>query len=234
LLELYTRQAVFLGGDELSQMAAIIRILGYPKLEGELAKVAKGWKWLSSGPRLDLRRLVPEDQAGTERGGLEGIADEKRIPPLPLDLIQTLLDYNPMKRPTAAEALKHPWFQETHPMELPCPDGQHEPILVAGGEWHEWEMKWRKRGGLPPESQTRKSVSQSVAMDAPFPEANEPFKPERAADMQESRRDDARKRRPSSPVESANKKQKRILERDVIKTWMGRLDGYTRRSTTGR
>jgi serine/threonine protein kinase len=242
-LELFTRQAVFLGGDELSQMAAIIRILGYPIIEGELARVAKGWRWLSSGPRLDLQRLVPEEQAGTERGGLLGIAREKNIPPLALDLIQSLLDYNPLQRPTAGQALQHAWFKETHPTSIPCPDGQHEPILVAGGEWHEWEMKWRKRGGVPPDSQQPQRKTGN-SMDAPFPEAYEAFKPDSqdrlsqvsgdAREVREDRRrmegDVSRKRRPSTPERSSKKPR---WSTDLIKHWPGRHDGYSKRSTTG-
>jgi CTD kinase subunit alpha len=68
-----------------------------------------------------------------------------------LDLAFKLLSLDPERRPTAAEALQHPYFTKELPQperptgyadSVSCADGS---LVKMDGEWHEFESKQRKR-----------------------------------------------------------------------------------------
>ena len=78
------------------------------------------------------------------------VADYSVLTKEGLDLVYKLLSLNPERRPTAAEALQHPYFITELPKpERPTgyiPDNhKSNDSLVLDGEWHEFESKQRKR-----------------------------------------------------------------------------------------
>lgn len=122
LVELLTKKPLFPGKDEAEQIDLIFRVLGTPNEESW-----PGWSQLSLSrmvkdkyyePRLDdtLRFLTPPARA----------------------LIACLLQLNPKKRPTAAEALDHDWFW-THPYPTPRED------LPKYRSTHEFQAKQRRK-----------------------------------------------------------------------------------------
>lgn len=57
-----------------------------------------------------------------------------------MELTKALLSLDPAKRPTAAEALNHPYFTEELPRPAPTVG-----LSELQGDWHEFESKKRKR-----------------------------------------------------------------------------------------
>lgn len=62
-----------------------------------------------------------------------------KIPPSALNLIMDLLQYDPDKRPTAEECLKHQYF-----FEEPAPE-KPSGLRDITGDWHEYESKMERR-----------------------------------------------------------------------------------------
>ena len=83
-----------------------------------------------------------------------------------LDLAFKLLSLDPERRPTAAEALQHPYFTKELPQPerptgyayfISCADGS---LVKMDGEWHEFESKQRKRA-LRAQNQERNRAAPS-------------------------------------------------------------------------
>lgn len=100
--EMATHTALFPGGCEIDQLFHVFRIRGtpstavWPKIEGcpEFTRQFPKWKQDS------FQNVV-------RRGNYTN-----DLPPEAYDLMDQLLQYDPAKRPTAREALDHPYFDE--------------------------------------------------------------------------------------------------------------------------
>ena len=108
IAEMFKMSPLFPGKDSKRQVCEIFKILGTPSpLEVE-----------AMNPKYK-HRIFPE---------LVPLPYESNFPPttpeIALDFIKTLLQYDPSKRPTAIEALKHPFFHEirNQRIEIPGPE----------------------------------------------------------------------------------------------------------------
>ncbi|RKO86701.1 kinase-like domain-containing protein, partial [Blyttiomyces helicus] len=96
LAELFTLRPLFPGTTELDEIFRIVSALGTPLIEpatsgGLKLAAAMNFKFPSMPP-VPLNKLIPNTPEG------------------PLQLIADMLRYDPNRRPTAHEALQHPWF----------------------------------------------------------------------------------------------------------------------------
>lgn len=96
MAELYNRKPLFPGSSHQQQMLLILQKLGTPS-EDVFAHIpsliSKSFlRNLPRYPKQPLPKIVP------------------KASPLALDLIEKMLEFNPIKRISAAEALKHPYF----------------------------------------------------------------------------------------------------------------------------
>ncbi|XP_055858157.1 uncharacterized protein LOC129920690 isoform X2 [Episyrphus balteatus] len=142
LAELLSGHALFPGENEDDQLACIIEVLGMPnKNILTNAKRTKNFFNPKGYPRYCMVRTMPDgnvvligghSRRGKPRGppcskslskALDGCKD-----PLFLNFIRGCLEWDPEKRLTPAEALKHPWLRRRLPRP---PNG--EPIPVASG-----------------------------------------------------------------------------------------------------
>ncbi|KAI9263689.1 kinase-like domain-containing protein [Sporodiniella umbellata] len=126
MLEFFTGKAVFNGIDEVSQLDSIYKTMGTPTVDK--------WPTVTNLPWYDLVRPIGEYPSRFKE------RFESLLSPGALELAEALLSMNPLKRPTAAEALEFAYFKS----ELP------EPVMPANlldiqGDWHDFESKQRKR-----------------------------------------------------------------------------------------
>lgn len=97
LAELLGRASMFPGKDYLEQMKLIFEVIGTPQPAdyGFISAHALNYiKSLKPVAKIDWKRKFP------------------KASPLSLDLLDKLLTFNPAKRPTCDEALRHPYFAE--------------------------------------------------------------------------------------------------------------------------
>ena len=122
LVEIFTRHAIFPGdGGEISQLDKIYHILGTPRVED--------WPGLKELPWFELLRPSMEKDATFG----EKYAD--KMSEAAFELLGSMLSYDPRRRPSASEVLKHRYFLEEEPVEEALELGD------IGGEWHEFESK---------------------------------------------------------------------------------------------
>jgi CTD kinase subunit alpha len=102
MVEIFTRHAIFPGdGGEISQLDKIYAVLGTPnKLE---------WPNLTEMPWFELLR------PGYKKPSVFGEKYKDRLSPAAFDLLANMFRYDPTKRPSAAEALKHDYFTVEQP-----------------------------------------------------------------------------------------------------------------------
>lgn len=98
--EMLTSKPLFPGDSEIDQLFRIFRQLGTPT-ESE-------WPGVTTLP--DYKQSFPKWPAQS----LQKTIKELRGDPLALDLLQKMLVYEPSKRISAREALKHPYFDEVN------------------------------------------------------------------------------------------------------------------------
>eukprot|EP00826_Nyctotherus_ovalis_P003162 TRINITY_DN1063_c0_g1_i4.p1 TRINITY_DN1063_c0_g1~~TRINITY_DN1063_c0_g1_i4.p1 ORF type:complete len:253 (-),score=76.61 TRINITY_DN1063_c0_g1_i4:184-942(-) len=105
LAELFTKDPLFMGKSEGLQLLEIMSILGVPESDDR--------KYLYSSLAKPTRKLVMsiKEMPKTDLVNLFPSTYKKRELELAIDLIEQLLTWNPNKRPTAVEALKHPFFK---------------------------------------------------------------------------------------------------------------------------
>lgn len=124
LVELFTKSAIFQAQDEIQQIISIFEIMGTPSIDE--------WENLTNLPWYEL--LKPKKF-------FESKFSEKfksLLSPQCYDLSLKLLKYDPKRRISAADALKHEYFTE-----LPKPEPLNKETLE--GEWHEFEAKKKRR-----------------------------------------------------------------------------------------
>jgi CTD kinase subunit alpha len=102
MYEIFTKHAIFPGdGSEINQLEKIYAVLGTPN------KV--DWPNLPEMPWFELLRPTHRKQ---------NIFEEKykeRLPGAAFEIIASMLQYDPDKRPTAAQVLEHPFFTRDEP-----------------------------------------------------------------------------------------------------------------------
>uniref|UniRef100_A0A914Y6B3 Protein kinase domain-containing protein n=1 Tax=Panagrolaimus superbus TaxID=310955 RepID=A0A914Y6B3_9BILA len=123
--ELFLKRPIFTGQTEQNMLELIASICGTPSPEN--------WPGVE---KLPLWKNV------TLKQHARVIKDYFReLPSIPLDLLDNLLSLDPSKRPTATEALNHPWLKRINIDRIPGPD------LPADQDCHEmWSKKIRKSG----------------------------------------------------------------------------------------
>lgn len=114
IVELFLKKPPFQGKTDVLQLDAILAKSGeiseatWPgvsKLPGYEAVIKKGGAGISGGSG---------GEGGPVREALRGVASEEAV-----ELVMAMLSLDPEKRPTAREALKHPWFKkEPRPQRL--------------------------------------------------------------------------------------------------------------------
>lgn len=129
LLELFVKKQIFQGNDEIHQLEVIWKLMGTPTLEE--------WPGFSDQPWYELvkpREVIPSRFRTSFTGCVESLRFQVKldftnaaVPWLcrkyglssgAMDLIESLLLYNPLKRVSASEALAAPYFTS----ELPGPE----------------------------------------------------------------------------------------------------------------
>lgn len=115
MAELILRSPLFPGANEIDQVEKIVSLLGTPKEED--------WAHLQTLKHAALLHISkPLPSRLRDKFPLISFIGDPTLSELGLNLIEEMLQYNPLRRITAAEALRHPWFQET-----PLP--QHQSFL---------------------------------------------------------------------------------------------------------
>ncbi|EAY19244.1 CMGC family protein kinase [Trichomonas vaginalis G3] len=108
---------IFAGGSSLGQLHEIVKVLG-PPTEDDMNSFQHGADIpLSSNPGIGLENVLP-----------------RHTPPDIMDLLKSIFIYNPSKRPTALECIKHPCFDELFDPELKMPSGRPFPFLDRSGQ----------------------------------------------------------------------------------------------------
>jgi len=124
LVEIFTRRAIFQAQDEIQQLHVIFEIMGTPSFED--------WPNIDNLPWYEM--VKPKEFYKSTFKKLYGSTLSEQC----FDLALKLLRYDPSKRMTAHDALKHDYFKE-----LPEPAPLDEGAL--DGEWHEFEAKKKRR-----------------------------------------------------------------------------------------
>ncbi|ODV84278.1 hypothetical protein CANARDRAFT_201153 [[Candida] arabinofermentans NRRL YB-2248] len=125
LLELFTRQAVFQGIDEIDQLWKVYDVMGTITIED----------WPDSDKLPWFEMLRPNFRSHSKFNERFG----KMMSPKCFELAQSLLQMNPDKRITANDALNHPYFDE-EPLQQKLGF-----LATVEGEWHEFEAKKKRR-----------------------------------------------------------------------------------------
>ncbi|KAJ5832006.1 hypothetical protein N7474_000317 [Penicillium riverlandense] len=137
-MEMFTKKAVFPGeGSELSQMDKLYNMLGTP--------TRAEWQDVVEMPWFQLMRPTERKKRNFEETFREVLT------PAALDLISQVFQYDPAKRPSAEEVLKHPYFVSEEPAPQP-------PIELENieGDWHEFESKALRKEARRVEYQNQK------------------------------------------------------------------------------
>lgn len=108
--EMLNRRILFPGENYIQQVLVIISLRGNP--DGETLK------YITNQQALDFVKQLPY----REKVALDTVF--KDAPPDALDLLDKMLDMNPNRRISAAEALKHPVFDGLH-------DEEDEPVYTG-------------------------------------------------------------------------------------------------------
>jgi len=111
LAEMLGRKPLLPGSDYVDQLKLIIKTLGQPP-EDDLTFIT------SSKARAYIRALPPAERVNFRKKFPE--AD-----PLAIDLMEKMLEFDPRKRITVTQALKHPWLAQLHD-EGAEPSAPHE------------------------------------------------------------------------------------------------------------
>ncbi|KAJ5958173.1 uncharacterized protein N7479_005323 [Penicillium vulpinum] len=152
-MEMFTKKAVFPGeGGELSQMDKIYNALGTPTKTEWPDLVEMPWFHLMRP--TERRKRVFED---VYRDVLTTGA---------MDLISSIFRYDPSRRPSADDVLKHPYFVSEEPAPHPPIELEH-----VEGDWHEFESKALRKEARRVEYQNQKDRDKRKA-DASVPSSD--------------------------------------------------------------
>ncbi|KAI1824737.1 hypothetical protein F4861DRAFT_530774 [Xylaria intraflava] len=147
MVEIFTRRAIFPGdGGEISQLDKIYDILGTPNQEQ--------WPGFVHTPWFEL---IPR---GHRRPNVFADKYRERVPAAAFDLLVEMFQYDPIKRPSAADVLEHPYFTIEQP-----PPQQAVELKNIKGDWHEFESKALRREKEKQEKQQRDARRAAAAKD---------------------------------------------------------------------
>jgi dual specificity tyrosine-phosphorylation-regulated kinase 2/3/4 len=108
MVELYIGYPIFPGEDEQEQFLRIVEVLGLPP-HSLLEESSRKSVFYDSNGKI---RIVPNSRGKIRYPGSRSFEDFVGVEqPLFVEFIQEILQWTPELRPTAAEALKHPWIQ---------------------------------------------------------------------------------------------------------------------------
>ncbi|KAK4530136.1 hypothetical protein CCYA_CCYA03G0993 [Cyanidiococcus yangmingshanensis] len=173
VLEMLTGRPVFPGKDEANQAQLIFSLLGTPNEEE--------WPGYRSLPYANtIFGAVPE--ARKYPNVFRTVFGSKGLSPVALDFVEKLLTTCPDQRPSATDALQHPWFTSEplpcRPQDLPRYDSVHE-YHVRKRRHAERAAQNTHVGAVPPNglvelgpSRTMKTASAAMAsytMGGPVP-----------------------------------------------------------------
>ncbi|PWW78568.1 Pkinase-domain-containing protein [Tuber magnatum] len=124
-VELFTRQPVFTGKTEIDQLDTIYNVMGTPSV--------KIWPGLKETPWYGLLRTPARRRPKFQERYVS------LLPATAMELATQMLQYDPDKRPSAEEILRHQYF-----LEGPAPA---PPLGLRDlkGDWHEYESKIERR-----------------------------------------------------------------------------------------
>ncbi|KAI1753367.1 kinase-like domain-containing protein [Xylaria castorea] len=199
MVEIFTRHAIFPGdGGEISQLEKIYNILGTPN--------RKEWPGLADTPWFELLR------PGYRKPNVFAEKYRERVPAAAFDLLAEMFQYDPIKRPSAADVLEHPYFTVEQPRAR-----QAVELKDIKGDWHEFESKALRREKEKQEKQQREA--------------------RRAAAAKEGGHDKERKRPPSAPGTQPESKRPHLegqasnLNRESSLTALPRLENSATETT---
>ncbi|XP_029663193.1 cyclin-dependent kinase 12 isoform X2 [Formica exsecta] len=148
--ELFSKKPLFQANVDLMQLEMISRVCGTPT-PAVWPSVIKLPHWHTLKPKKQHRRRLREDFAF--------------MPGPALDLLDKMLELDPEKRITAADALKSAWLKNVQPEQMPAPQ------LPTWQDCHELWSKKRKR--LLREQQESAAAKMPLL---PFPNKGGPHK----------------------------------------------------------
>ena len=122
IAEMFLFQPLFPGESAVDQLVEIIKILGTPSRE-QIFEMNPNY---TEGRFPDIRQ-TPWSRVFKNKAPSEAI-----------DFLASLLVYSPSKRPSAYQALLHPFFDELRAEGTRLPNGDHLPPLF---NWSEIEVK---------------------------------------------------------------------------------------------
>ncbi|KAI0405203.1 kinase-like domain-containing protein [Xylaria palmicola] len=147
MVEIFTRHAIFPGdGGEISQLEKIYNILGTPN--------RRDWPGLADTPWFELLR------PSYRKPNVFAEKYRERVPAAAFDLLVEMFQYDPIKRPSAADVLEHPYFTVEQP-----PPRQAVELQNIEGEWHEFESKALRREKEKREKQQRDARRAAAAKE---------------------------------------------------------------------
>ncbi|KAH7362017.1 CTD kinase subunit alpha [Plectosphaerella cucumerina] len=137
LMEIFTRHATFPGdGTEANQLDKIFSVVGTPN--------TAEWPGLVDMPWFELLR------PNYRRANSFAAKYKDRLTPAAYDLVCSIFQYDPAKRPSAGESLAHPYFTTEDP-----PARQAVELANIDGEWHELESKAHRKENERKEREAR-------------------------------------------------------------------------------
>lgn len=182
MMEVYTKGAIFPGdGTEMNQYHKIASILGKPT--PEIWPALRDMDWYTVfWPAKNTPRIFEEKYAD-------------KMSAQCLELLSSIFQWDPERRPSAAEVLEHPFFTE----EEPAPR-QAVELAELKGDWHEYESKKLRKEKEMKEREERHRVR---AEEANRQQQQQQQEQEQEQDREQSMQDveDAGKRKAGSPVD---------------------------------
>ncbi|KAI1004200.1 CTD kinase subunit alpha [Podosphaera aphanis] len=144
LIEIFTRHAIFPGdGGEISQLEKIYAILGTPNKIDWPGLVEMAWFEL-------LRPTARKPNIFAEKY-------KERVTPQAYELLQSMFQYDPAKRPSASDVLDHPYFTVEEPEAQ-----QATELSKLDGDWHEFESKALRKENERKDKEARRHAQKNV------------------------------------------------------------------------